>query len=134
MLPWTWRKEVEAAWAVCREPRPIFSTPELTHSTLLSVHRSHSLLLHQLYCPQSPYQVVPVLSPVALPVPPPPQPGLLVSAAVMVVDGPASCAVVLSLVPQHAPEDEIARARLLLRSPLRRARHYRVREQQCRLG
>ncbi|KAF0916409.1 hypothetical protein E2562_007510 [Oryza meyeriana var. granulata] len=72
-------------------------------------------LPHQLYCPQ-PYQVMPVAPPVALPVPPPlpatmaPQPGYCVPAAATVVDGPASRAVVLSLVPPHAPEDEIARA------------------------
>ncbi|KAL5228996.1 hypothetical protein ABZP36_017261 [Zizania latifolia] len=69
----------------------------------------------QLYCPQ-PYQVVPAIPPppVAMPVPPPaamaPQPGYCVPAAATVVDGPASRAVVLSLVPPHAPEEEVARA------------------------
>ncbi|EAY76892.1 hypothetical protein OsI_04851 [Oryza sativa Indica Group] len=78
-------------------------------------------LPHQLYCPQPPpppYQVMPVSPPpppVGLPVPPlpatmAPQPGYCVPAAATVVDGPASRAVVLSLVPPHAPEDEIARA------------------------
>ncbi|XP_040376168.1 protein terminal ear1 homolog [Oryza brachyantha] len=69
---------------------------------------------HQLYCPQA-YQVVPAV-PVPVPPPPPlpatmaPQPGYCVPAAATVVDGPASRAVVLSLVPPHAPEDEITRA------------------------
>ncbi|KAL5220016.1 hypothetical protein ABZP36_024729 [Zizania latifolia] len=69
---------------------------------------------HQVYCPQ-PYQVMPAIPPpVPMPVPPPAtmasQPGYCVPAAATVVDGPANRAVVLSMVPPHAPEAEVARA------------------------
>jgi hypothetical protein len=76
----------------------------------------------QLYCPPVPYPVMPPPAPMpmAMPVPvPPPQTvaipqqfGIHMPApvATAAVDGPPSRAVVLSLLPPHAPEAEVARA------------------------
>ncbi|KAM3353456.1 hypothetical protein ACQJBY_024555 [Aegilops geniculata] len=77
-------------------------------------------LPHQLYCPP-PFPVMPppmgMPMPVPMPMPQPqtlaipPQIGLPVpTVAATAVDGPASRAVVLSLLPPHTPELEVARA------------------------
>lgn len=77
-------------------------------------------LPHQLYCPPHPYPAMPVPPPaMAVPVLPPPmamamappQPGYtLPTPAAAAVDGPSSRAVMLSLVPPHAQEADVAQA------------------------
>ena len=79
-------------------------------------------LPQQLYCPPpAPYPVMPPPAPMpmGMPMPPPPPQTVAIpqqfgtpmpAAAVPAVDGPASRAVVLSLLPPHAPEAEVARA------------------------
>ncbi|XP_044978025.1 protein terminal ear1 homolog isoform X1 [Hordeum vulgare subsp. vulgare] len=67
-------------------------------------------LQHQLYCPP-PFPVMPPPMAMPMPMPPPPQIGLPVpTVATTPVDGPAGRAVVLSLLPPHTPELEVARA------------------------
>ncbi|CAM0884231.1 unnamed protein product [Alopecurus aequalis] len=82
-------------------------------------------LPHQLYCPPPPpYPVMPPPAPMPMvmpmPMPPPPQQqqtvaipqqfGIPGPAAAATVDGPACRTVVLSLLPLHTPEAEVARA------------------------